>query len=105
MCSLGILTVNFLQFSHSEMLTVGLLAVQCLRVHPPHAGGTGSIPGKGPKIPHVADHGQKMLLEHLLCGATAVDKRGNIPQEAVITLRETVDNNYILNICNPGSNK
>ena len=71
------------------MLTVGLLAVQCLRVHPPHAGGTGSIPGEGTKIPHVADHGQKMLLEHLLCGATAVDKRGNIPQEAVSTLRET----------------
>ena len=46
-----------------------------------------------------------MFTEHLLCGATAVDKRGNIPQEAVITLRETVDNNYILNICNPGSNK
>ena len=89
MCSLGIWTVNFLQFSHSEMLTVGLLAVQCLRVHPPHAGGTGSIPGEGAKIPHVADHGQKMLLEHLLCGATAVDKRGNIPQEVVITLRET----------------
>ena len=32
---------------------------------------------------------KKMLLEHLLCGGTAVNKRGNIPQEAVITLRET----------------
>ena len=37
-----------------------------------------------------------MLTEHLLCGATAVNKRGNIPQEAGITLRETVDNNYVL---------
>ena len=79
MCSLGILILNFLQFNYSEMLTVGLLAVQCLRLCPPHAGGTGSIPGEGTKIPHGADHGKKMLLEHLLCGATAVNKRGDIP--------------------------
>ena len=30
-----------------------------------------------------------MFTEHLLCEATAVNKTGNIPQEAVITLRET----------------
>ena len=30
------------------------LAVQWLRVHLPNAGGTGSIPGQGAKIPHAS---------------------------------------------------
>ena len=36
-----------------------LLVVQWLSLHTPNAGGTGSIPGWGTKIPHTARHGQK----------------------------------------------
>ena len=35
------------------------LAVQWLRLHASTAGGTGSIPGCGTKIPHAMWHGQK----------------------------------------------
>ena len=35
------------------------LAVQWLRLHTPNAGGTGSIPGQGTKIPRVAQCGLK----------------------------------------------
>ena len=35
------------------------LAVQWLRLRAPNAGGTGSIPGLGTKIPHAAWRGQK----------------------------------------------
>ena len=36
------------------------LAVQWLRRCTSNAGGTGSIPGQGPKIPHAARHSQKI---------------------------------------------
>ena len=35
------------------------LAVQWLRLHASDAGGAGSIPGQGTKIPHAARRGQK----------------------------------------------
>ena len=35
------------------------LVVQWLRIRAPTAGGTGSIPGWGPKIPHAKQCGQK----------------------------------------------
>ena len=35
------------------------LAVQGLRLHASNAGGTGSIPGQGTKIPHAKQHSQK----------------------------------------------
>ena len=35
------------------------LAVQCLRLHASTAGGAGLIPGRGTKIPHAAQSGQK----------------------------------------------
>ena len=35
------------------------LAVQWLRLHTPNAGGAGSIPGRGTKMPHAALRGQK----------------------------------------------
>ena len=37
------------------------LAVQWLRLHAANAGGVGLIPGRGPKIPHAALCGQKIL--------------------------------------------
>ena len=36
------------------------LVVQWLRLSPPNAQGTGSIPGQGTKIPHAAWSGQKL---------------------------------------------
>ena len=36
------------------------LVVQWLRLCAPNAGGVGSIPGKGTKIPHATQHGQKI---------------------------------------------
>ena len=36
------------------------LAVRWLRHRSSTAGGTGSIPGQGTKIPHAAQHGQKI---------------------------------------------
>ena len=36
------------------------LAVQWLRLHASSAGGCGSIPGRGTKIPHAARRGQKI---------------------------------------------
>ena len=33
------------------------LVAQWLGLHPPQAGGTGSMPGEGTKIPHGAHHG------------------------------------------------
>ena len=36
------------------------LAVQWLRLHASNAGGTGSIPGQGTKIPHAAWQGQRI---------------------------------------------
>ena len=38
------------------------LVVQWLRIHAPNAGGTGSVPGWGIKIPHAAQHGQKIII-------------------------------------------
>ena len=38
------------------------LAVQCLRLCASTAGGIGSIPGWGTKIPHAAWHGQKIYI-------------------------------------------
>ena len=35
------------------------LVVQWLRRHAPNAGGSGSIPGQGPMIPHATRQGQK----------------------------------------------
>ena len=35
------------------------LVVQWLRLHASNAGGTGSVPGKGTKIPHVVRCGKK----------------------------------------------
>ena len=45
------------------------LAVQWLRLRAPNAGGTGSIPGWGTKIPHVAQSGQKKGNSSLLTHA------------------------------------
>ena len=46
--------------------------IQWLRLHAPSAGGLGSIPGEGTKIPHAAQHGQKKKtirnLESWQCG-------------------------------------
>ena len=36
------------------------LAVQWLRLHTSNAGGAGLIPGRGTKIPHAAQHTQKI---------------------------------------------
>ena len=41
------------------------LAAQWLGLHAPSAGGTGSIPGRGTKIPRAAQHGQKKKKENL----------------------------------------
>ena len=35
------------------------LAIQWLRLHTSNVGGTGSIPGRGTKIPHATQRGQK----------------------------------------------
>ena len=40
------------------------LAVQCLRLRASTAGGAGSIPGQGTKIPHAAWHGQPPKKRH-----------------------------------------
>ena len=39
------------------------LEVQWLRLLASNAGGAGSIPGQGTKIPHVAWHGQKLKIK------------------------------------------
>ena len=39
------------------------LAVQWLGLHASNAGGVGSVPGRGTKIPHAAQHGQKFILK------------------------------------------
>ena len=42
-----------------KLQTGTFLEVQWLRLHTPNAGGTGSIPGRGSKIPHAMRCGQK----------------------------------------------
>ena len=44
---------------HPKMVHTGTsLAVQGLRLQASNAGGTGSIPGQGTKIPHAVRHGR-----------------------------------------------
>ena len=43
----------------TECCRLPCLAVQWLSVHPITAGGMGSIPGRGTKIPHTVWHNQK----------------------------------------------
>ena len=53
-------TESRLHTLHRNYLKMGTcLAVQWLRLHASTAGGTGSIPGQGTKIPHAAWRGQK----------------------------------------------
>ena len=42
------------------------LEVQWLGLHASTAGGAGSIPGRGNKFPHAAQHGQKMKKKRAL---------------------------------------
>ena len=50
------------------------LAVQWLGLHASNAGCTGSIPGRGPKIPHAMWYGQKLLkIKKKLCLIQMID--------------------------------
>ena len=50
------------------------LAVQWLRLHASTAGGAGSIPGRGTKIPHAAWHSQKNEKENSLYNKKTVSE-------------------------------
>ena len=52
------------------------LAVQWLRLRASTAGGTGSIPGWGAKIPHTTWHGQKIKKIKKKKNATGLDVIG-----------------------------
>ena len=50
---------NYALFTWNQNVTEGTsLVAQWLRIHASTAGGVGSIPGWGTKIPHVMQHGQ-----------------------------------------------
>ena len=47
------------EFIKTQVIHGTSLVVQWLRLHIPHAGGTGSIPSRGTKIPHAKRRGRK----------------------------------------------
>ena len=52
---------GFLDMASKSQATGTSLVVQWLRLHASNAGGTGSIPGWGTKIPHALWSGQKKI--------------------------------------------
>ena len=53
--------------THTKRVQIGNpLAVQCLGLGASIAGGMGSIPGWGTKIPHAVGHGQKNKRVHII---------------------------------------
>ena len=57
------------------------LAVQWLRLRASTAGGMGSIPGQGTKIPHAALHGQKKEKGIVVSGPESYPRRGERKRE------------------------
>ena len=58
--------------------------VQWLRYHASTAGGTGSDPGQGTKIPHAMQHGQKKKKEKKNCPHQIYRLRSLFPQSSPV---------------------
>ena len=66
------------------------LAVQWLRLHPSTAGGTGSIPGWGTKIPQASQRDQKKIrTKQILCRDSAPQGRGQLILQMVASYLST----------------
>ena len=56
---LVVISPDFVLDLQKDLLAGISLMIEWLRLHASNAGGAGSIPGQGTKIPHAMGHGQK----------------------------------------------